>query len=113
MKKQNDLSGLANKLSHKSNLTSSYNRFDQADLILGIDKKKQEPVIRKSYSLTKKDLENIKEIKDKCLEEKLSLEDSYIVRLALNLASKLEVKDLLKLTLEVPKLIQGRPKKRK
>jgi hypothetical protein len=73
---------------------------------------KKERVIRKSYALTKHDLKNIELIKDKCLNKKIVLRDSFIIRLALELAGKLPEEDLIKGSEKIPKIATGRPKKK-
>lgn len=70
----------------------------------------KEKVIRKSYALTKHDLENILIIKDKCLNRKVVLNDSYVIRLALELTVKLTEDILIKASQKVPKIMTGRPK---
>lgn len=70
----------------------------------------RERIIRKTYALTKQDLENIKLIQDKCLNRKIVLNDSYVVRLALNLAVKLSEDGLIKASQHIPKIATGRPK---
>lgn len=78
-----------------------------------IPAKKTEPrerVIRKSYTLIKQDLANIRQIQDKCLNKKVVLNDSHVIRLGLELASKLSEVELIKASQKVPKIITGRPK---
>lgn len=107
MKKRNDLSALANKVSHKSIV----NRFEHADQALGTDfSNKKERVIGKSFTLIKNDLENIKLIKEKCLNKRVVVSDSQVVRLALYLAAQLIEDDLINASLEIPKIQTGRPK---
>ena len=112
MKKQNDLSALTKKISHKSVQPSIHNRFEQADHALGTAKEEslKERVIRKSYALTKQDLENIKLIKDKCLNKKIVLNDSYVIRIALGLTVQLSEDDLINASMRTPKILTGRPK---
>lgn len=108
MKKQNDLSTLTKKISHKSVL----DKFDEADVQLDLEKKTElrERVVRKSYALTKQDLEKISSIKDKCLNQKVVLSDSQVVRLALELATKLSEAELIKTASHLQKISIGRPK---
>jgi len=112
LKKHNNLSALTEKISHKSVQSSIDSRFDQADQALGTKKDEplQERVIRKSYALTKQDLANIKLIKDKCLNKKVVLNDSYVIRLAIGLAANLTEDTLIKASLQTPKILTGRPK---
>lgn len=70
----------------------------------------RERVIRKSYALTKQDIDNIKLVQDKCLNRKIVLNDSYVIRLALSLAVKLSEDDLIKTSQHIPKIATGRPK---
>jgi hypothetical protein len=71
-----------------------------------------ERVIRKSYALTKQDIDHIHKIQDKCLNKKIVINDSHVVRIALMLAAKLNEDALIKASTEVPKLVAGRPKKK-
>ncbi len=73
--------------------------------------RKQEQIIRKSYALTQPDIDCIKSIQDKCLNQKVVLNDSHVIRIALMLTSKLEEDVIIKAIKEVPKLMAGRPKK--
>ena len=77
---------------------------------VGEGNQSRERVIRKSYALTKQDLENIKSIQDKCLNQKVVLNDSHVIRLALGLAVKLSDDALIKASLQTPKVVTGRPK---
>ena len=113
MKKHSDLSNLTKKIAHKSVQSSSIeNKFEHADQFLGTDEKEKlrERVIRKSYALTKQDLENIEIIKDKCLNQKVVLTDSHVIRMAISLAVKLTEDTLIKASLQTPRVITGRPK---
>ncbi len=112
MKKRNDLSALGNKIAHKSLKSSVHERFEHADQALGTEEAhgSKEKIIRKSYALTKQDIRHIQQIKDKCLNQKIVLNDSHVIRIALMLASKLNEDALIKASTEVPKLIAGRPK---
>ena len=112
MKKQNDLSTLTKKMAHKSIQDTIRDRFDEADAILDVEKNNgvRERVVRKSYALTKHDLEKIKSIKDKCLNQKVVLSDSHVVRLALELATKLSENELIDASAHLQKISVGRPK---
>jgi hypothetical protein len=90
----------------KSNAQSTLKKMVEAKE----DNKLRERVIRKSYALTKQDLENIKLIKDKCLNQKVVLSDSHVIRLAIGLAVKLSDDALIKASLQTTKIITGRPK---
>ena len=79
----------------------------------GIKSEIKEKIIRKSYALTKQDIEHIEQIKDKCLNRRVVLNDSHIVRIALMLTSKLTESAIIKASTEVPKLTAGRPRGRK
>ena len=67
-------------------------------------------VIRKSYALTSDDLEYIKRIQSKCLNQKIVLSDSHVIRVALWLAEGLSEESLIKASMCTPKVIKGRPK---
>lgn len=113
MKKFNDLSALGNKIAHKSAKSSVHERFEHADNILGTHDApsgRREKITRKSYALVKKDIGHIQQIRDKCLNKRVVLNDSHIVRVALMLAAKLSEDVLIKASTEVQKLIPGRPK---
>jgi hypothetical protein len=112
LKKQNDLSTLTKKIAHKSVQPTMRNKFDEADAILGVEESEElrERVIRKSYALTKHDLGKIKAIKDKCLNQKVVLSDSHVIRLALELATKLSEDELILVSSQLPKISIGRPK---
>lgn len=113
MKKHNDLSALGNKIAHKSLKPSIHERFEHADQALGTESEThetREKIIRKSYALTKQDIERIRQIKDKCLNRKVVLNDSHVIRIALMVTSKLAEDAIIKTSIEVPKLIAGRPK---
>lgn len=113
MKKHNDLSALGNKIAHKTFKSSVHERFENADQVLGTENElheSREKIIRKSYALTKQDVERIKQIQDKCLNKKVVLNDSHVIRIALMLAEKLNEDVLIRASIEVPKLIAGRPK---
>ncbi len=111
-KKHNNLSALGEKIAHKKEKASVYKRFETADEIL--DEVAQEPrerIIRKSYALTKEDVANIQIIKEKCLNKRVVLSDSHIVRLALKIAADLSEKELIESSLRIPKMSSGRPRK--
>lgn len=113
MKKRNNLSALGNKIAHKSLKSSVHERFENADQALGTEgdlNESREKIIRKSYALTRQDINNIRQIKDRCLNQKVVLNDSHVIRIALMLASKLNEDILIKASTEVPKLIAGRPR---
>lgn len=113
LKKYNDLSALGNKIAHKSVKSSVAKRFEHADDALGtkdVTSERREKIIRKSYALVRKDIEHIQQIKDKCLNKRVVLNDSHVIRIALMLAAKLNEDMLIKASIEVPKLIAGRPK---
>lgn len=112
MKKQNDLSMLTKKIAHQSIRNTIHDKFDEADAILDVEKNSglRERVIRKSYALTKHDLEKIKSIKDRCLNQKVVLSDSHVVRLALELATKLSENELIDASSHLQKVSVGRPK---
>lgn len=111
-KKSNDPFALEEKIAHKTAKSSVYKRFDHADEALGvIDEEPRERIIRKSYALTKKDIENIRLIKDKCLNQRVVLSDSHIVRLAINFAATLSEDILIKASSQIQKIPAGRPKR--
>ena len=113
MKKYNDLSALGNKIAHKSIKSSVHEKFENADRILSannVTHEIREKIIRKSYALTRKDINHIKNIQDKCLNKRVVLNDSHVIRIALMIASNLNENDLVKASMDVPKLIAGRPK---
>ena len=115
LKKRNNLAALGSKIAHKSTKSPAHEKFEHADQALGIEseiKESKEKIIRKSYALTKRDIDHIQQIKDRCLNQKVVLNDSHVVRIALMLASKLDEDVLIKASKEVPKLIAGRPKMR-
>ncbi len=107
-KLNNNLSKLTEKISHKY----INSKFEKADEVLGTSKgsKLREKVIRKSFALTRQDLEKINIIKDRCLNQKVVLNDSHVIRMSINLAIKLTENELIKSSLEVPKVFIGRPK---
>lgn len=109
MKKDIDLSALKKRISRKS----SYDRFDMADKELGLDNKsdEREKVMRRSYALTKNDLENINVIREKLFKKKIVVSDSHIVRTALCLSANSLEDDLLKASNKTTKILMGRPKK--
>jgi hypothetical protein len=111
LKKRSDLSELTKKITHKS-VGSSIEKFEQADQALGTNEKEKlrERVVRKSYALTKQDLENINIIKDKCLNQKVVLNDSHVIRMAIGLTVKLTEDSLIKASSQTPRVITGRPK---
>ncbi len=113
MKKHNNLSALGNKIAHKSLKTSVHERFEQADQALGTENEvgeNREKIIRKSYALTKQDINHIQQIQDRCLNKKVVLNDSHVIRIALMLTSRLSENELIEASVEMPKLIAGRPK---
>lgn len=113
MKNRNDLAALGSRIAHKSLKSSVDEKFKHADHALGIENevnKIRDKVIRKSYALTKQDIDRIKHIKDKCLNKKIVLNDSHIIRVALMLASNLNEDVLINASIEVPRLVMGRPK---
>lgn len=113
MKKQTDLSALENKIAHKSLRKSVHKRFECADEVLDVGNDTREErgkIIRKSYALTDEDVENIRQIKEKCLNRRVVLNDSHIVRMALKLTSALSEEVLVKASTETPKLVAGRPR---
>jgi hypothetical protein len=114
LKKYNDLSALGDKISHKSAKSSVHERFENADNVLGTKEdtftERREKIIRKSYALTNQDINHIQQIKDKCLNKRVVLNDSHIIRIVLMLGAKLNEDVLIKASTEVQKLIAGRPK---
>ncbi len=111
-KKPNDLSALSEKIAHKSTKPSVYTRFENADEILGVadENIQRERITRKSYALTKKDIENIHLIKEKCLNKRVVVNDSHIIRLAVNLAAKLSEEEIVVAVGQIQKVQTGRPK---
>jgi hypothetical protein len=111
-KKPNDLSALSEKIAHKSTKPSVYTRFENADEILGVidENTPRERITRKSYALTKQDIENIHLIKEKCLNKRLAVSDSHIIRFAVNLAANLSEEEIIMAVKEIPKVQTGRPK---
>ncbi len=113
-KKQNNLSALGEKIAHKSLKPAIDERFARADEILGgagdQETEGRERIVRKSYALTKQDVEHIEKIKDKCLNHKVVLTDSHVIRLAINLAAGLSEDALIKAANKIPKIPTGRPK---
>ena len=109
MKKRHDLSALNRKIAHKA----SADKFKQADQALGIESEEiiRERVMRKSYAVTKRDLNNIQIIKDKCLDKKVVLNSSWIIRMSLDIAAHLSEDALIKASRQVPNIPTGRPKK--
>lgn len=94
-------------------------RFTKADETLGVveeipkdnsvKKKSYQKVIRKTFSLTKTDIELILKIKDKALNKKNVLSDSAIARIGLLLISELSDDDLVSLSKRLKKTPLGRP----
>ncbi len=111
-KKRNDLSALSEKIAHKSTRTSVYNRFEHADEALGVsgEDAQRERIIRKSYALTKKDIDNIQLIKEKCLNKRVVVNDSHIIRLAIKLAANLSDDAIVEAVEHIPKVQVGRPR---
>ncbi len=72
---------------------------------------KREHIVRKSYALTTEDINNIQEIKEKCLNRRVVLSDSQVIRLGIKLAVDLSEAALVKEFKEVPQLAKGRPRK--
>ena len=70
----------------------------------------RERTVGKSFALLKKDLENIELIKDKCLGQKVALNDSHAIRLALSMAAELSATALAKANSKITKPLTGRPK---
>jgi hypothetical protein len=107
-----DLTALSEKIAHKSTkLPAVYKRFEDADKILGVDDEHpREKIVRKSYALIKKDLENIQLVKDKCLNHKIVLTDSHIIRLALAVVATFSEEKLIEASEQVPKMLTGRPR---
>jgi len=112
MSNKHDLSALSEKIAHKSTKPSIYKRFENADEILGVVENTipKERIIRKSYALTKKDVENIHLIKEKCLNKRVVVNDSHIIRLAINLAANLPEEAIVKAVEKIPRVQTGRPK---
>lgn len=94
-------------------------RFTIADETLGIDtpkansvkKKSYQKSIRKSFSLTKTEIELILKIQDKALNKKVVLSDSEVARIGLLLLSELSDDDLASLSKRLEKTPLGRPVK--
>lgn len=109
MKKDIDLSALKKRISRKS----SYDKFEMADKELGLDKQpdEREKVIRRSYALTKDDLEHINLIREKLFKKKKVVSDSHIIRTALCLSADSSEDELLKASSKTPKVLMGRPRK--
>ena len=112
---QNNLSAIGEKISRKQD--KDYDKFDRADILLkekitrAEEDNHRERLIRKSYALTKQDLMGLEKIKDKFLNEKIVLSDSYILRLAIKIASELPQSILVENSYNVPKIPVGRPKR--
>jgi hypothetical protein len=87
------------------NKKSSTDKETTLDLI-----ENKERVTPRSYALTKHDLGNIETIKDKCLNKKIVLNDSHVIRLSLEIAAKLTEEVLIKFSQKIQKVIKGRPK---
>ncbi len=113
-KNKPNIEGIAEKISKNKTEALVYDRFDLADNALELESEKepQEKVIRKSYAITKSDLENIDHIKDSFLDHKIVVPDSYIIRLSLKIAASLTIDTLIHEMKEMPRRIVGRPKKR-
>ena len=112
-KQKNNLSALGKKISYKEQ--SGQDKFDKADAAMEAHaplNQSAHRVTRKSYALTKQDLESLDKIKDKCLDHKVVLSDSHIIRLAINLTSKLSAKELVAASFDVPKIPVGRPRQK-
>jgi hypothetical protein len=71
----------------------------------------RERLIRKSYALTSEEAENIQLIKEKCLNRRVLLSDSQVIRLGIKLAARLSEAELVKEFAQVPKMSVGRPRK--
>jgi hypothetical protein len=115
VKKRRDLSALGNRITHKTLLVDEEDKFKKADIALGVDddisaQEAREKVVRKSAAITIKDLEILQLIKDNCLNHKIVLNDSEVIRLGLSLIAKLSEEDLIKASKEITKLPTGRPK---
>lgn len=112
-KKQPNLSALGEKIAHKSMQTGGYEKFEKADEVLKTNKPGlREKVIRRSYALTRQDVNHIELIKDKFLNHRVVINDSHVVRLALHLAASFSEANLLEASKQIPKLPVGRPKER-
>ena len=68
-------------------------------------------MIRRTYALTQQDIANIQRIKEKCSHHSALLNDSHIVRLAIQLATQLTEKTVVKAWKSLPKMKVGRPEK--
>ncbi|MEN9450033.1 MAG: hypothetical protein RJA83_647 [Pseudomonadota bacterium] len=96
-------------------------RFTKADETLGVveeipkansvKKKSYQKVIRKTFSITKTEIELILKIKDKALNKKVILSDSAIARIGFLLLSDLSDGDLVSLSKRLEKTPLGRPVK--
>lgn len=64
----------------------------------------------RGFTVTKKDLDNLNSIKDKCLSKNIFLTDSAIVRLSLEIASTISDKDLIDASKRLRKIPLGRKK---
>jgi hypothetical protein len=103
-----NLEGLTKKVTHQS----INSRFEQADRALGTnDPSKKERVSGKSFTLTKQDFENIKLIKEKCLDKRVVVTDSQVVRLGLSVAAKMSENALVSASEKLTKISAGRPPK--
>lgn len=105
MKKRNE----SNRATPKSITSSAYKRFEDINQNEAA-RQSDRHIIRKSYALTKPDINHIQQIKDKCLNRRVVLNDSHIIRIALMLASKMNEEILIKASKEVPRLVAGRPR---
>ena len=83
-------------------------RFTKAN---SVKKKSYQKVIRKTFSITKTEIELILKIKDKALNKKVILSDSAIARIGFLLLSDLSDGDLVSLSKRLEKTPLGRPVK--
>ncbi len=111
-KKDNDLTAFGEKIAHKSIKSSVYNQFDHSDELSSVadGEAPRGRIIRKSYALTKKDIDNIQLIKEKCLNKRVVVNDSHIIRLAIKLAADLSDDTLANAVGQIPRVQTGRPK---
>ena len=72
--------------------------------------KKRDKAIAKAFALTSEDLEHVQNIKERCLDKKIVLNDSAVVRVALDIAANINEKVLIEYSKKAKKIIVGRPK---
>jgi tetrahydrodipicolinate N-succinyltransferase len=111
LKKRVDINPLMAKVSHKD----MRDKFARADQAMGVNDEppKYEKIIRKSYSLLKRDVDTIKALNSRLMKNDVRVSDSHIVRLGLTLAANLENHTLIEAVNNIPIVHTGRPRKHK